>query len=328
MQDALSAFAEICSKIDFGKVEPPRDAKCFYTSMNHEILYIIESLPSSVHADTVLFLLRHLQIPMQREIEFLKGFYPPSWSILYWLFVSFGGARVLPFSGLRDYFTIHASAMLLHLLDDHLTDGELPVTHLTLLLRSQIWMFMNRALNRLTATKERDSELVRYYIDLYYSSIGNCGVSDALNDYCRLFKRQMGLGYLAPVLMTRKMTGDDCLAMAVVDIFGAFGTAWRLLDDLQDIPADMKTNTKSAVYVCLPERMKRSWESCMLSGTARRKHAEAVIQTITGDNIIEHIQNRICKEIHRSAAIADESRIQGYSHELVALTVPFKNSGD
>ena len=43
----------------------------------------------------------------------------------------------------------HAMALFPHPLDDHLNDGQLATSHLTLLLRSQAWALMTNALKRL-----------------------------------------------------------------------------------------------------------------------------------------------------------------------------------
>ena len=76
--------------------------------------------------------------------------------------------------------TAHAMALFLHLLDDHLNDGQLPASHLLLLLRSQAWWRMKTALNQMVADVATGERIVNDAFDAYYGSIGSPpGPSDA-----------------------------------------------------------------------------------------------------------------------------------------------------
>ncbi|MBL0716119.1 MAG: hypothetical protein JJV98_20735 [Desulfosarcina sp.] len=320
MEDKIDYLMHYCATIDFGKFTPSNREKAFYDQLNMEIMRIIKSLPASIQTGALLELIKHLKLPIERKIDFFKGFYPPAWSILYWLLVSFSGNSILSGDDLKNYNTVHASAMLLHLIDDHLTDKEMPVTHLAILLRSQLWMFMNQALKALTQGNDGDVKTVRQFIDDYYVSIGNAEKIDALDTYCDRFRKQMGMGFIAPVLMTKRMTADEQLIKVVKTVYGAFGIAWRLLDDLKDIPEDMRTNTKSSVYICLPEISKKYWNSHRRSSAIKNNEdTERIVDCLLSNKIIERITKRICGELDSAASLADAFRVQGFSNELLCM---------
>lgn len=259
-------------------------------------------------------------------MDFFSGFYPPVWSILYWLSISFAGDGFFSEEEMQNYYTVHASAMLLHLMDDHLTDGDMPVTHVTLLLRSQLWMVMNRSIADLTKEKNSDLKIINKYIDLYYAGIENSVRPNSLDRYCFIFKQQMGMGYIAPILMTRKMTVDDRLLKAVETLFGAFGTAWRLLDDLQDMVEDMATGAKSSIYICLPESIKQYWERNSGNISDKQKNTGLILNAILELEIIDQVLRRICHELEQAATIAETINIRGIANELYSLAIPLKNA--
>ena len=316
-----------CLTIEFGRLEFSKAQREFYADLNNEIVLVIKSLPASVQTRVLLGLMNHLGLSVRNGTDFFKGFYAPAWSILYWLLVSFSGTRKLSAAALNNIKTVHASVMLLHLLDDHLNDGEIPPTHLTLLLRSQVWMFMNQALKTLTERISCGAEIAQGFLDDYYAAMVESQGVDSLDTYCDLFKKQMGTGFIAPVLMITKMTADDQLTDAVKAAYGAFGTAWRLLDDLQDIAQDLQTDTKSAVYYCLPADDRRYWENVTRSEASGKTIPSNYIEACIRDhNVFERILRRICSELDAAISISDAFNIKGFANELRHLKEPLISS--
>jgi len=74
-----------------------------------------------------------------------------------------------------------AMAMLLHSLDDHLVDGDVPLSHMTLLIRSQAWLRMNECINRFCAGVQDGIETARGLIDDYYVGIMEVEVPSSLD---------------------------------------------------------------------------------------------------------------------------------------------------
>lgn len=313
--------------IEFGRIESSKAQSEFYADLNNEIVLVIKSLPASVQTRVLLGLMNHLGLSTRNGTDFFKGFYTPIWSILYWLLVSFPGNPKLPAAALSNIKTVHACVMLLHLLDDHLNDGEIPPTHLMLLLRSQVWMFMNQALKTLTERISRGAEIAQGFLDDYYAAMVESQGIDSLDAYCDLFKKQMGTGFIAPVLMITKMAADDRLIEAVKAAYSSFGTAWRLLDDLQDIAQDLQTETKSAVYYCLPADGRRYWENIIRSETSGKNiPSNYISECIRDHNVIEKILYRICGELDAAISISDAFKIKGFANELRHLREPLISS--
>ena len=136
-----------------------------------------------------------------------------------------------------------------------------PATHLIVLLRSQAWMLMNAALSRLADGIDGGEEIVRGFINDYYSSIKGSKDVPSLERYCDHFRKQMATWLIVPVLMAKMITTNEEFTNAIQTAYGSFGIAWRLLDDIKDFETDMMKGTKSSIYVCLPEELKNYWEN-------------------------------------------------------------------
>jgi len=219
--------------------------------------------------------------------------------------------------------------VLLPPLDDHLNDGQLPASHLHLLLRSQAWMMMNAALECLSAGIDGGEKFVRHCINDYYSSICNREEVECLDSYCEHFRKQMATWMIAPLLLAKKLSPDAGFTGAIQSAYGSFGIAWRLLDDLRDIEADMIKGEHSAVYVCLPEDKRQLWDK----QTGRKldssnEYAKAIGEFVLKTGSINRIKERICRELESAGAIADRLNMPGLKNEFISLLQPIKNKPD
>lgn len=323
MNDKSGNLRSFCSAINFAEVDLLSEEEAFRRKFNDEIIALCRSLPESTQTDAILFLTQHLATPIGRELDFFKNYYAPAWSIVYWLIRTDSGDKRLGPQDIKSAVTAHAMALFLHPLDDHLHDGQLPATHLTMLIRSQAWMFMNTALNRLTSGCDGGEEIIRIFIDDYYASIGQTGELPDLDSYCDLFRKQMATWYIVPVLMASKMAADEKLTHAVQTAYGSFGIAWRLLDDLMDIETDMLNGHHSAVYICLPEPIQAQWDKYTLA--KNNGHAEIIFDCIRKHRVADTITRRICCELETAASIFDGYYMNRLAHELRRLAKPLKN---
>ena len=323
MEDKFKDFLSFCSEIDFGTVRLSNGEEDFCRELNNEVILLCNSLPRSTRTDALLLLMRYFHIPIGWELSFFANYYAPSWSIIYWLVQSTPESKVLKPKDVRYAKSAHSMALLLHPLDDHLNDSELPVTHLTMLLRSQSWMIMNDALGRLADETYRGKEIVECLIDDYYSSISCANKILSFDGYCEHFKKQMATGLIAPELIMRKMNVSQEFSHAVMTAYASFGIAWRLLDDINDIKADMMKGNHSAIYHRLPEDLRYQWAK-----NIENKNdcwAEDIIDYIIKHRIIEKIKERICVELNSAAVIADNCNLTGLAGELRCLLNPLKN---
>jgi len=316
-----------CSEIDFGDVNLSDEEKEFRSEINKEVISLCESLPKSTQTDALLLFMRYFQIAFGQEPSFFTNYYTPSWSIIYWLIQSCPEGKRLELKDIKTAKTAHSMALLLHPVDDHLNDNEWPqwpATHLALLLRSQLWMNMNNAVNNLAYGIDGGEEIVRGFLDDYYSSIRNSKEILSLDSYCDLFRKQMATGFIAPVLIMKKMAANEEFDHAIQTAYGSFGIAWRLLDDLNDIETDMKKGVHSSVYTFINDNIKNLWNKTIdeKNHDIHRK----ILDYVMSNGIIERIKKRICDELDSAALIADECNMTGLADEFRCLLKPIKNS--
>ena len=326
MEDIVIDLLSSCCDVDFGTINISEGEEEFSRELNHEIISLCKTLPESTQTEAVLFLIQYLRTSLEKGLDFVKYFHVPAWSTIYWLIQSCTEDKRLRKADIRNSKTGHSMAMLLHALDDHLTDGQLPSTHLALLLRSQSWMIMNHAFNSLADEVDKGEEMVRGFINDYYSSIRGLGDVRSLNSYCKLFRRQMATALIVPVLLARKMTANREFANAIQIAYGSFGIAWRLLDDIQDLERDMMKGVHSSIYICLSDETRDWWNKDTEEKRDKNNgYKKAILSFVLEHRVIDRIKERICTELESAASIADFWSVRGLADELRCLLRPLRN---
>ncbi len=279
-----------------------------------------------MQADAILFFAKYAKTSFT-QFNLFRMYYAPAWSIIYWLIHSDADGNKLQPHSIQHAKTAHFMAMLLHALDDHLTDHQVPVTHFTLLLRSQSWMMMNNALSSLASAVEGGQHLVLRLMNDYYASIGNSHDTATLDDYCERFRKQMATWQIVPALMAQMLVHDEGFSKAIQRAYGSFGIAWRLLDDIQDVEADMINGVASSIYVCLPGDIRECWgkDPANTAGNKDDTRLRTVANYILQRHIIEIIKTRICRELAAAATIADEIDLPGLAAEFRCLARPLEH---
>jgi hypothetical protein len=305
----------------FGHVNTTDAVAAFGHEMNREMMALLRSLPVATHAEAVSLLMQHFRTPFFPEFDYFRNYFPPSWSILYWLGRMDTDRGVLSAEDGQHSKTAHAMALFLHPLDDHLKDGQLPAAHLPVLLRSQAWLRMNAALRRLAAGVDGGAEIVTDYINAYYASIGCPPDVETLDGYCRHFRKQMATGMIVPALLAAKLNQGRVFREELTAAYGAFGIAWRLMDDLQDMEVDFMAGNQSAIYFCLPAEIRQAWHARSQSDDAVRfeKLQSAVHQT----GVWAALEERICLELVSAASKLDGIQMTGLAEEYRDLARPF-----
>ncbi len=322
------AFLLYCKMIDFGKVEFSWLESAFYKRFNSQVLSLCRSLPESAQTDAMLFLMKYSGLNLGDEVDFFSHFYPPAWSILYWLSRYSTCSRRLKRGDVTNAVTAQSMAMFLHSLDDHLTDGQVSVSSISLLLRSQAWTIMNRAFRNLAQGVPSGEKTVGNFIDDYYSSIQDSQGPESLDSYCDLFRRGMGIGMVAPTLLSIKMTGISDFTKDIETAYGSFGIAWRLLDDIRDISRDIERGSRSAINLCLPKKARIQWNNNAVRRPAVAKDStNAILSHILEHSIIDKIKERICAELETAALIVEAYDLTGLAREFRFLAHPLMNNG-
>ena len=328
MKGRIRDFLLYCETIDFGKVRLSKMENTYYRRFSNEILSLCRSLPESIQTDSILFLMRYSGINLGDKLDFYANYYSPTWSILYWLCHNYSipGKRLKKWD-VTNAVTAQSMAMFLHSLDDHLTDSQVSASPLTLLLRSQAWTIMNHSFCNLVDGIPAGEKTVQRFINDYYSSIKDSKELKSLDSYCDLFRRQMGIGMVAPTLLSMKMTGSSDFARDIEIAYGSFGIAWRLLDDIRDIGDDIENGSHSSIYLCLPEKIKTHWNNNkMRSRAAVRDSENAVVSHILEHGLIDKIKERICAELETAASIVEAHKIAGLAREFRCLAHPLRKT--
>jgi len=325
MDNGITDLLSFCSRVDFGIVNLFQEEERFRGELNQEMLSLCEHLPQSMRTKAVLFLMNYLQASFSSGVNFLNYFYAPAWSILFWLFQCFPDNRKLDPKYVKDAKIGHTMAMFLHAFDDHLTDGQLPVTHLALLMRSESWIIMNQAFKRLARGVEKGETIVYDFFDDYYSSIGKSDKKQLLESYCKLFRKQMATWMIVPTLLAKMICADEEYSRSVQMAYSSFGIAWRLIDDLQDIEKDMIRGVHSSIYVCLNEDLRGWWDKNAGEKKGRNNgYVQIILSYVLENGVIDGIKERACRELETAASIAESCRMQGLAGEFRCLLQPLR----
>jgi hypothetical protein len=322
MKEKFEELSSSYAKTDFGRINLSYGEKEFYRKLNNEIVLLCKSLPDSIQTDASLFFMKYSGTTIGQDLDFFKNYYVPAWSIVYWIVQSDHRGKPLPKSDIKNGITVHSMAMFLHSLDDHLSDGQMPVTHLALLLRSQSWLIMNAALNHLTHGVKGGKQFAQRFIQDYYSSVCSSDDFASLDSYCDLFRKQMAIGLIVPVLLATKKSGDEEFVRAIQTAYGSFGIAWRLLDDIQDVETDMMRCAHSAIYVCLPDEIRHHWDKD--TEDKKKGLAKIISDYVIENKIIDRIKKRIGKELEAAAFIANGCKMSGLADEFYSLLRPLR----
>jgi len=324
-----SNFLLYCKTRDFGKCELSKMESTFYRRFSNEISSLCSSLPRSIQTDAIVFLMQYSRLNLGDRLDFFANYYPPAWSILYWL----SHHSPLPTKRLKkedvaNAVTAQSMAMFLHSLDDHLIDRQVPVSPLTLLLRSLAWTIMNRASRSLADGIPTGERTVRNFINDYYSSMQDSQGPESLDSYCDLFRKQMATWMIAPILLSMKIAGTSDFTRDVEKAYGSFGIAWRLLDDIRDIGEDIEKRSHSSFYYCLPAKIRIQWNNHNGANQTAAKHNPIrILNHILESGLIDKIQKRILNELETAASIVQTYKMTGLAREFRSLAHPLRNSG-
>jgi hypothetical protein len=271
----------------------------------------------------MFFFMKYAGIALGEPLDFFRHYQRPVWSVLYRLACLPGAAAALPVNDQDAAVRAHAMAMLLHSLDDHLVDGQVPVTHLALLARGQAWRMMADSIDRFCHGNPDALDTAGGLIDDYITSVSTPDVPRSLDRYCALFHGQAATGLIIPLLIARKIGVDEQFTSGLRSAYESFGIAWRLLDDIQDLEADLAKGGHGAVYACLDNDGRALWDSMQnVSGPAADQTAEQLFTKIRDASILETIARRMMSELDHAADSAQKIGLSGLAAEYRTLAGP------
>ncbi len=320
----------LCTSLDFGKTSPDESCAAFHALLNGAVTDLVRSLPRSTQSSAMIFAMGYAGLHLGDPLDFFRNYYSPIWSSIPHM-IKKEGNTILPEGFTGHAAGAHAMAMLLHSLDDHLNDGEVPAGHLTLLIRSQAWKLLHDHLATLCASIPGGAETAAELLDAYYSGITRKDQPVGLDEYLEIFRKQMATGLIVPLLIAR-LAGGSGLEDGVRASLESFGIAWRILDDIRDLEQDRASGTTSAVSLCLPEEGRLLWGEPVGSeppgkpGDIRpgleRERAMAMEVILRDSGIIDTLVQRIIVEMGNAAAHAETAGLPGLASEFRLLVGP------
>ncbi|WP_210410850.1 hypothetical protein [Leptospira sarikeiensis] len=297
-------------RLDFGLSDTTDESEEFCKLLNRSALSLCYGLPVSLRTEAVLFLYKYSHNGITESFNFLRKYHSPSYSILYWINES---AHALPWENpwLTLLLESHSSALLLHSLDDHLSDGSLKANHTVLQLRTEAWNRYAQS-SKLFGKEVHDGVLIAEdFIDKYFKAIVDTGISESLETHLSRFRSQMAIWSLQPYLLARSFFSKDQAGL-VLKMYESFGIAWRLLDDYQDLSEDLANGHISSLVYFLPEEKRADWAS---------DKKEEILGHFREIRLGRQISDLVNSYLSESARIADDLHLSKYSDSLLALKV-------
>ena len=313
--ETLSA---LCAVLDFGRATPDERGAAFYALLNDAVTGLVRSLPRSTQSSAMIFAMHYAGLHLGEPLDFFRNYYSPIWSSIPHVIKKWGDT-ILPEDFIGHAARGHAMAMLLHSLDDHLNDGEVPASHLALLIRSQAWKILHDSLTPLADAVSGGADTAAELLDEYYSGITSEDRPADLEGYLKIFRKQMATGLIIPLLSAR-LAGGSVTEQGVRASLESFGIAWRILDDIRDMEHDCASGHVSAVSLCLPEEGRRLCSAIGLKHESDR--AMDLESMVRNHGIIDTLVKRLLSEMGDAASHADFAGLTNLSTEFRVLAAP------
>jgi hypothetical protein len=306
------------TSIDFGTIDLSHKMTELHQILNREMLDLCKNLPNSVQDRALQFLMEYNRITPGEPLNFFKKYYPPAWSVIYHL-LSEKNQKDLN----KDLLTAlrgQALAMFLHSFDDHLNDGDIPASHLSLLLRSTAWMRFNECIKHFSDKIPESAAMAESLINDYYAGMLSEERLDDLEGYCSLFKKQMTTWLVMPMCIAKSLAIDDSVTELVRKSYEAFCVAWRLLDDINDIEEDILDGRRAAPYCALPADQRALWDI-----KNKKERLEKITTILIKEEIPQKIIRRIKSEMTGAEAYARRAGLPALADEYSCLRRPVES---
>jgi hypothetical protein len=171
-KDSTIAPLKAYQQINFGKIALTLPQRESLAGLNRQLIPFCQSLPPALQTGAVFAIQQHFTgFQLGNLQQFFTKFYAPSWTILGWMGDNSGAITA---AELEQAIHLQGMAYFLHMLDDHLADGQIPVSHLMLQLRTQAWMRFTQGAEQLVLSEHRRESLIYGWINRYFSGV--CGL--------------------------------------------------------------------------------------------------------------------------------------------------------
>jgi len=280
--------------VDFRPLSLDPRIEALADEMEFEIWRIVTLLPPSLASEAARVLSGYPG-PGRR---FIGLFYRPVWSVLHWLEED----AAVRAAAVR----VHALALLLHLWDDHLCDGQLPIDIARLHFRSLAWREMEAALPPDGSTAENLWALLATYLEAIHAP----EPAGSLEAHLERFERQMAIWRAAPRMLAARRGAR--VAALLDEALQHFCVAWRLIDDIQDIEEDRATGQDNCVRLALSGPAAARWDA------SRGVAPQALPAGVDGalPDAVETILRRAREALRQARAKAAEAGLTDWADEI------------
>ena len=303
--------------IFFGKIVLNPELEKLRQFMNLQVPQLCLTMPKHLQSPSILLLQRQYA---GYSLINLKNFYdlflPPVWTVIYWL--HHNGAT-LTRAELNTAAQGQAMAMLVHMLDDHLADAQLQVGHLILQLRTRAWQVYEDSYRMLARNITGGEKLAEELIDVYFSGVHAPPVSECLEDYMELARKEMATGLVIPMLIASRIGNQ----IGIRQSLESFGIAWRLGDDLKDWVMDAKTGQITAIFHKFSKESRILWNSCKGMDDNAPEFG-ALYKHINENRVFDELKFRVRAELENASSVACELGLDGLASEYRTLAEPLK----
>jgi hypothetical protein len=305
---------QACQQVNFGKIALTSEQSEALAGLNRQLIPFCQSLPPALQTGAIFAIQQHFTgFQLGNLQRFFTKFYAPSWTMLGWM-----GHGAIAAAELEQAIHLQGMAYFLHMLDDHLNDGQIPVSHLMLQLRTQTWMRFTQGAERLVQEESERESLIYCWINRYFSGVHGPDSVNSLAAYCEQFRQQLSTTLVLPMILADR-TGHN--AAAVQESYEAFCIAWRLLDDLRDCQDDAISGELSAVYYLLPLKQRQAWQGCQ-GLEPNGVEWQAMVQYLELSGVLRAVVGEILGWLAVAQAAAKRANLPGYAEELRQLALP------
>jgi hypothetical protein len=327
----LKAIKYFADNTAFGTITPSGNEENLYDILNIQIVKLCRQLPKHMQNPALLFMMNYSNIKLGDPLDFFSHYYAPTWTMIPHIIESKHAKIRLSDAECEQALCGQAMALFLHSIDDHLTDAQLQPSHLTLLLRSKAWECLKKTISEFS--ESGDITAVEELINEYYEGICPDREPDTAREYWERFKHEIATWYIMPLLTIKKCTGSVDLFSGIKNMTGLFGSAWRILDDIQDIEDDMMTGIKSAVYYSLNENTKKLWNALSSGRDQMNIHShkademrEEVCRECVQNNILENLADTAYSLLAEAENTANEISMKDLAQQYRTLAEPLKEN--
>jgi hypothetical protein len=315
----------IVKSLSFGEVILSKTEKNIYWTLNSNFISLCRTLPDYMQNPAMIFLLDYFSIKVSEPVDFMYYYYKPLWTIIPRIMESPMRVRELTSIESEAALLGEAMSLFLHSLDDHLNDGEIPSSHLMLLLRSQAWLLFNKAITGFEYEKD-EHDIAHLFINDYYTGICTEKEPSGLDEYCNRFRKEMSTMNIFPLLSAKKITGSTNFTEKIKNAIESFGIAWRILDDLQDTEEDITARRHTALYHSLPENIKNLWDAPQNNASENSKTdiREEIYLELKRGRIAEELIKRIIRELDEAQKTVEALGMYGMAEQYREIGAPVR----